>query len=280
MIYELQELEYGRLKPLLERMTEKEGLVAIKSVIEGTNRGKIYVDNLEQPRTALVFVIMNGFYFIGDSDNDGFNSKIEEYVLKEVAEFSLSLGGTYFVYNFKPEKMWESNAEKWFKHKNPEKNHRWNFNFNEEKYRKLGEWKSKIPEGYYAKKIDRELLENKVAETFMEEITDFWPTLDKFLEKGLGFCVMHGDKVVSACISALVSENICNIVINTYDKNERKNGFATMAARAFIDYCLENNCIPYWDAYEENIASVTTAERLGFEKNERYAEYNFPFNEE
>jgi len=39
------------------------------------------------------------------------------------------MGDTYFVYYFTPEKLWEINAEKWFRHKNPKKKLQVEFQF-------------------------------------------------------------------------------------------------------------------------------------------------------
>ena len=54
------------------------------------------------------------------------------------------------------------------------------------------------------------------------------------------------------------------IAVNTFEAEERKKGFATHCAMAFIDHCLENQFLPHWETDHKNLGSQKLAEKIGF----------------
>jgi RimJ/RimL family protein N-acetyltransferase len=67
------------------------------------------------------------------------------------------------------------------------------------------------------------------------------------------------------------------ILIDTYDPQQRNRGFATAVAQAYLDHCMMHGWIPLWTADEINAASIAVAQNLGFEKVGEYPDFYFMF---
>ncbi len=75
MITELQQNEFYRCKGLLN----EQGQLEVKAVVEGVNPGRIFVDQIDTPQSALIWLGNNdGFLFIGNEDNKQFK-EIKSY---------------------------------------------------------------------------------------------------------------------------------------------------------------------------------------------------------
>ena len=117
-------------------------------------------------------------------------------------------------------------------------------------------WRERLPAGYTIRQYDCTLAENT-------ELADFWGSLDTFLARGVGFAVMKGDEVVSRCHTVMVGGGEAEISIETAEPYRRR-GFATLAACAFIEQCLEQGLRPAWSCWDNNIPSQILAQKLGF----------------
>lgn len=277
MIYELNKSEYWRIKELLEN-TNYEEHVVLNAVIEGNNRGKIFVDDIEKPKTGLVWAIYCMYYFIGDSNNSEFNNYLNSFIKKKLGPENLSMGASTFICTLLNEEGWKDTIEEVFVDKHLDKGYRQEFNFNKDKYERIKSNIKELSNGYYVKKIDKKLLDNDIDETVSIDISDFWNSNEEFLEKGVGFCVMNEGKIISSCSSCYISKKRYEIVINTYDEEVRNKGFATVAAIEFVDYCISNGITPYWGTDSINYSSIALAEKLGFEKAEKNICYEFLFD--
>jgi hypothetical protein len=276
MIYELNENEYYRITPLINGRSDIN--VALNAIIDGTNRGKIWVDNLDKPKTALLWAIGCIYFIIGDSDNEDFNNSLDSFITDVLGPDSLATcGGTHFGVTLYEDK-WESKLDSILKHRNPFIENRYCYIFNDEKYKHLSNLKNSLPDGYTIKRIDKTIISNDVDNLIVDDIlSDFWTSVGRFLDKGIGFCILKGNKVISNCFSGYVSGNVHEMVIRTYGEKNKRKGFATSASRVFIDYCISNGITPYWVTDEDNVGSQVTAERCGFELYKKCKTYYFPF---
>lgn len=92
-------------------------------------------------------------------------------------------------------------------------------------------------------------------------------TIDKFINQGFGFCIIHEGQIVSLATTFLVCKLGVEIQINTRDGHQRK-GLATVVAARLILHCLDLNLDPNWDAAIES--SVGLAEKLGYTSQGEY----------
>ncbi|KYK32329.1 MAG: GNAT family N-acetyltransferase [Theionarchaea archaeon] len=272
MIYELDQKNYEKVRPLFKEWKN----TAIHSAIDKNTFGKIYVDNPEHPQTALAWGAPDMFFLAGDTDNEDFNKSLDTFISKKIAPEALERGLTYFAVQVFPVEKWEYTIKDLLKDRYPKVNYEWTSVFNKEKYT-IQHWK--IPPGFSIEQISKELLKKVNSERDVERIKRYWGTIDTFLEKGFGFYVVKGDKIITSCISCYVSKNEYEIGIITYNSEDRNKGFATATAQAFVDFCVLHNLTPVWRADMVNPASITVAERVGFEKVTEYPDYYFYFDE-
>ena len=276
MIYELEKCHYERVFPILHKYNIKDYPV-LTAILGGNNRAKVYVDHIETPKTALIWAINCMYYFIGDYENPEFNDSFENAMNEKIAPESLKIGANSFICTLLHEEGWKEKVETFFKDKNYEVGYRQGFSFDTEKYNKRK--KENIPNNCSIRKIDMELILKDKDGNVSEDICEFWNSVEEFLEKGVGYCVLENERVATSCFSCYASDEGLEININTYNQEDRNKGYATLAASAFIDYCISNNKAFSWEAYDNNTASIVLAEKLGFERSKEYLCYEFIFND-
>ena len=52
----------------------------INAVISGTNKGSVYVDNIHDPRTAIIYGVGISYTFVGDHDNHLFMTNLKDHI--------------------------------------------------------------------------------------------------------------------------------------------------------------------------------------------------------
>jgi RimJ/RimL family protein N-acetyltransferase len=150
------------------------------------------------------------------------------------------------------------------------------------------DWRQHVSEGYTVRRLDRALLE-EVSPDFaarLHEWIDFeemWGTVDRFLDKGVGFCVLHGDEPIAWCVSDCVAgphgKRQVDVGIYTHP-DHRRRGLATAAVVATIEHCLGHGFSAVgWHCNADNVGSWRTAEKAGFTRNREYAYYYYMCDE-
>jgi len=274
MITELQKNEFYKCKELLNEQSQLE----VKAVVEGVNPGRIFVDQIDSPQSALIWLGNNdGFLFIGNEENEQFNNQINNFIDQVIVPEAKKVGLHYFE-GIGNHKKWNQTIENIFKH------------------RELGSWKQRvyklykenykahnepdIKDGYTILKIDNALFEdNTIKNTaFLQfKILSCWSSVECFLNKGIGYCAVYDHHIVSLCFSGFVVENILCIDIETLDAHQG-NKLAQKLAHNFIKDCLTKSSVPYWDCMDSNKPSIAVAENIGFSNVFNYVGYEFSFN--
>jgi RimJ/RimL family protein N-acetyltransferase len=96
--------------------------------------------------------------------------------------------------------------------------------------------------------------------------------LDDFLTHGIGFALLQGDQVASACTSVFASQTHVEIDVHTDEKFQHR-GFAQLTASALIEACLQRGKTPNWECFWDNEASSALAGKLGFSPRSDYPVY-------
>lgn len=136
-----------------------------------------------------------------------------------------------------------------------------------------------IEKGYNIAKIRENLFENhgKLIENIdflHSRIVESWSSLTSFFNKGVGYCVIYKNKIVSICFSNFVVENIHCVAIETLEEHQGKE-LAQKVALAYVKDCMKNNLVLYWDCMESNKPSIAVAENIGFRNAYNYLGYEF-----
>lgn len=132
---------------------------------------------------------------------------------------------------------------------------------------KLTEIIKKLPAGYELKRLDKELCEQLPLDISNEYFFENYISIDDFIKRGVGFCILFNEKIVSAATSMASSRYAIDIEIETED-NFRKKGLGTIVGAELVLYCIQNNIVPKWLAANKD--SEKLAERLGFSKGVCY----------
>lgn len=274
MIYELKENEYEKVRPLFQGLHLN---LVISAVIEGNSQGRIWVDDVINPKTAFMWNKEHCYYLAGYENNDEFNLALEKLITEKITPEAIEHDFLLFKLYYTSD-SWENKIDVIFKNKFPVKMDRRFYTF---KQLKIADWKDRIPSGFCMKRIDEKLLERtslKNINKVTNEIKSSWNSVADFLRNGFGFCLLHGDGIVCWCTAEYVSGKKCGIGIETVEEYERQ-GFATLTASAFVDHCVSNSITPHWDSWNDNLGSIRVAEKVGFEKTLDYTVYFGSFDE-
>jgi RimJ/RimL family protein N-acetyltransferase len=241
----------------------------ILSVIRRVQRGWVFVDQLDNPGSAMVITGF-GFTQIFGADRHAFDSAVEELFRK----WKVSLPSYLLWYS--PPPRWQSRLDV-FVPKRIKRRERIRFHLNEQ----LAEYLAKpadSPTGFDIKPLDEDLL-LKTNELKLDLGSRYWASTDDFMKNGLGVCLLKNGEIVSLCYSACVVDGLAEVDIVTREEYQGQ-GLATISAQHFIRDCLQKNIQPTWDCFGSNYASIKLAERLGFTRAGSYQFYSFgvPFD--
>ncbi|MEN2766113.1 GNAT family N-acetyltransferase [Ornithinibacillus xuwenensis] len=273
MISELKKDDYYKCSELLNRNGQIEAI----AVIEGVNPGRVFVDNLDLPSSGLIWLGNNdGFIFIGDEANEAFNGELNNFIDSVIIPEAKKVGLNWF--------EGIGNHEKWYKIISSIFKHRELGSWNQRVYKFLKENDDckdlrEIEQGYKVVKISEALfynVDNTIhnIDFLHDKISEFWSTPEDFFHVGIGYCVVYQKEIVSICFSGFVIENTHCIDIETLPRHQGKK-LAQNIAEAFVQDCIKNNDIAYWDCMESNKPSIAVAEKIGFHHVFNYVGYDF-----
>ncbi|TFG15515.1 GNAT family N-acetyltransferase [Candidatus Thorarchaeota archaeon] len=122
--------------------------------------------------------------------------------------------------------------------------------------------KQKIPAEVDLQRINRDNLRT-VYPAVRRTIDLHFGSINGLLKQGVGFCAVYGKRIVSLAYSAFPFIDEFEVQVDTVDDpSYRRRGLATAVSATLIEYALENDMVPHWDA--SNLASIRLAEKLGY----------------
>ena len=240
-----------QLLPMFENMND----TMILSCLQG-HMGTAWVDDVVNPTVAQVVVGIFVFY----AGNP--NATATEELLLNLPKYTLTIVNTdewknliETFHNGSIEKFPRYAFKKDPKHLDPSH---------------IKSFLSLMPEGYELKKIDCALAYDPSLQELSEDFTSQFASIDDYIDKGVGFCILHNGQIVCAASSYSVYDDGIEIEIDTLPEHRRK-GLATIAVSALILDCLGRGKYPSWDA--ANLESVALAEKLGYVLEGAYDTY-------
>jgi RimJ/RimL family protein N-acetyltransferase len=269
MIHEFGKTDYQKVQTLFNELLWN---LITKAVIGGTNPGRIYVDNVENPKTAFMCTV-EGYYIAGHTDNDAFNKSLNKLIFERLfAGDTIRKDETDIAIGFHPN-TWIEKMPAIFKGRTPLTTARRHYTCTKLKEKN---WKNRIPQGFQIQRIEEKLLETPHLE-IPEHVTNWmktnWGSIPNFMKNGFGFCILHGKQIVSWSIADCVSDEACEIGIHTQE-DHRRQGLATLTAAAAVDYALSNGFTQVgWHCEEYNAGSIGVAEKTGFKLERKYVQY-------
>ncbi len=225
---------------------------SIDCVIEG-QMGRAYVDDPERP-TAWRITVGPFWYFAGDADGPGGRA-----LLAEFPPYNLFMPSP-------PE--WVAAAKERFSDKLVSFP-RYSFTAESLNEAHLSAILDASPCRDHVRRVDADLLAR--PDNYVE-IDDFDSPAD-FLERGIGYTLLEGDKLAGAAYSSLVCSRGIEVSLFV-DEPYRRRGIATAISAALLLECVRRGLRPNWDA--ANLESCALAERLGYTPAGAYESYYYP----
>ncbi|MFJ8414668.1 GNAT family N-acetyltransferase [Bacillus paramycoides] len=251
MIYEAD----NNVREKLVSMFENIDSTIVLSYLQG-HMGNAWVDNLENPTVAQITVGIFVFY-AGDP-----NAEEAEELLYNLPDFTLAIVDS---------DEWKHRIET--VHKGSiEKIQRFRFSKNPEDLDRVHIQKllSTLPEEYEIKKIDKDIAKASSFHELSEDFISQFDSIDDFIDRGVGYAILHKGQVVSAATSFSIYDVGIEIEIASHP-NHRRKGLATVVASVLILDCLDRGKYPSWDG--ANSESVKLAKKLGYTFKESYDTY-------
>lgn len=267
MIHELEPRRYGNIRPLLGDLAELQ--LCAPAVVEGECEGRVVVGDPDHPRSALI-TSPEGSYLVGDSSNMGFNDALREYVWDELfgsSEWEL-------MYVTAVEDGW---AEVLRQVAAP----RELITIGRRHYLcslVTIDWRELVPADHEVHLLDAELLDSpalSVPDHIRGWIDNNWGTSERFFARGFGMTTIHDDEIVSWSLTDCRSGDACEIGIHTHFAHRRR-GLATVTAAAAVEHALAHGYrVVGWHCNDDNLGSIGTAERVGFQLDRSYETHYF-----
>lgn len=274
MILELDRAEFNKCRKLINEQGQLEAIAVVNNI----NPGRIFVDDINEPKSGVIWLGNNdGFIFFGnEQQNEGFNNEINHFIDNVIKPEAKKVQLKWFE-GIGNHKKWNEVIEKAFEHRNLG---RWNqkvYSIQKDDYK--GSYRPVIEQEYKLIKMCDSIFENekntiKNIQFLQSKISEFWTSPEDFFSNGMGYCVVYKDEIVSVCFSAFVAGNVHCIDIETLEAHQGKK-LAKKIAYHFVEDCLKNNMIPYWDCMEMNKPSVAVAEKIGLQNVFNYVGYDF-----
>lgn len=272
MIHELDRDQFYRCKDLVNRGVNIEE----KAIVEGTNPGRIFVDNIDRPRSGLIWQGNNdGFIFIGDSKNKMFNHDIKRYI-DDVITFQAKEQGLEWFECIGNHESWYTAFNEIFSDRKLESWDQYVYMISPSSFNSKAKQQNADNE-FIVTKLTKDFLENteiKNIEFVKSKIMEFWESEKRFFEQGIGFCIQHNHYVVSLCMTGYRYQDFHGIDIETI-KSYQGGKLGQRVASYFVDYCFAKGFRPYWDCMEANHPSNAVARNIGFIKEFGYKGYTY-----
>jgi len=266
MAYNLKQEECGKIAPIINSLDYH---LSLSSIAEGLTLAGIFVDDTVNPETAFVWYKAKA-WLLGKSYKKDYNRSLIKKLKKVYFKELIDKGIEGFRLHYSP--YWEENIDEIFRNQEKKKYQRL-FYYLEANIKEL---RLEMPDEYSLISIDEDLLKRNHLSNLnllIEEMQSERSTADDFLEKSLGLCIIINNQIVSWCLSEYNVGNRCELGIATVE-DYRNHELATLVAKALIQRLVHNDINHIgWHCSRNNQASIATARKLGFVKEEEYEVY-------
>jgi GNAT superfamily N-acetyltransferase len=270
MMFELQADQYARVRPVFEALRYN---LVIDSVIDGHTPAWVYVDDVGTPTTAWMWNRQDAMLLAGRAGNDAANRALGQLIGDRVIPDVRRRYIPQLSLHYAPE-AWEQVQDIILSDKAAEKAGRRFYTLD----RLRLDWRAGMPPGYEMARLDETFLKNGALHNMREVVgwvRSFWHSVGDFTRTGFGFCVLHGESIVSWCLSVYASGNNFELGLATVP-DYRNQGFASLTAAACVEYCLDNGLVPHWHCWDDNAPSIAVAAKVGFARPVSYQVFRFP----
>jgi RimJ/RimL family protein N-acetyltransferase len=234
--------------------------VTLQSVFAGLTPGMVFADDMTMPKTAVI-TYNHRVYLAGDPAATS-TSSVNHFFRETFLPILQQKEQGSFVLNATP--VWETWMPKILQNLNAIRRQRHYYRLDARQH----VWQPQLPDQVSVRAVNAALLADESITNLdfvTEEMVSERPSLTDFLEKSFGYCAIHNHKVVGWCMSEYNTGSRCELGIATVASHQRQ-GVAMALATAVIQHALTVGIHDIgWVCWADNLPSVTTAKKLGFE---------------
>ena len=246
--------DYSKVKHLLERINVEK--VYPLSIMEGLQKGEIFVDDAENPTDALIWHYCGFAHIVGDYGEESIEEIID--MMKNPLDghsgrLALQVENDIHLQQLMQKEPMVRRYERYV------------FRFVGVKSTIPFEMESKL------KRISSdnyELMTGRIIPTFS------WESRDEFLKNGFGYCLIEGDRMVACAFSSAISNDFVDIGVET-DERCRGKGYGRIVVSAMVNETLRRGKTPTWGCDTRNEASMRLACSTGFEVSGTHEWYTY-----
>jgi hypothetical protein len=274
MMLELPKAHFDRVKPLFD-VTQPLSTM-IFSALEGRTLGRAFVDDIDHPSNCLLVTNFYNFSFT--------HAAVDQQWLNEtVTELRLGLS---FVLDWPPQSIplvpasraLEGAADDGAGTKEDKPTTLQPPPDFSESFTSL-EFLEYTPQGILNLPANRQLRDMD-ADLFARAMWRkgmmmAYGTVENFLANAIGLCVMDGDKICSEAYAIFLGAGKFEIGIVTNEKY-RQQGNGYLACKALLPIVEKMGYLPNWSYRASNVASGTTARKLGFRTPREHVWFHYP----
>ena len=234
--------------------------VLTAGTLEGGHPGRVFLDDPADPKSGLVCTRLDYYFLAGIPSRVILDWLYERFQNEFIPLMKDIIGTTDVILFFEPYPWKEALFER-FAACQPLLIHKKRYVLPAGAEVKFFGWRQKVPAGFQVLPYTSALLSSFPELIPQAEL--FYGSIEKFLEKGYGLCVLDGNQLASTCSAVFVGGGEVEIDIHTAEAY-RGRGLAFFVASAFIEDSLKRGLNPIWGCWPENLPSLGLATKLGF----------------
>lgn len=239
---------------------------SFSGIVSQECKGKLWVDEIENPRIALAeSYAVGSFAFLGIYEVKEDFIKLRAFLENELFLSLKKNGYNCFEFSVESENI-HKNIIELFQDKSIQTEKEFSFRAYE-----IPKSDLILTTGYQIRKVDdtfwKMLLEGRFEnQDFLQtRILESWRSFEEFMNKSLAYCITFENSIAAVMVGTARYNNVIAIDIETEEQN-RRMGLAYAIAVEFIADCLRNDITPQWDCVESNQNSYHLAKKLGLKK--------------
>lgn len=240
---------------LVDSLRWSKSYATYMSILNGSNKGKVWVDSLEKPSFAIVWgEHLEGFQLMGKPLDPQYHKDLRVFFESELKPFLEDRGKEEFEYAADTEELLKMMNNVFY-----DKNIEWGWQYNY----KVVEYKTitlKNEDMCSVVSIDADFFNSGYSNVLyvLDEINKAWSNVDSYLDKGIGFAVIKDNEIASKIIS-IASYEVNHVLGVDTLPSYRRLGYATLLLRKVLNDASEKGYKILWDCDEFNEASKKTA---------------------
>ena len=221
------------------------------TVLEGTVRGRILVDDLAQPTWSVVRDETYGTLYFG--------GEIHAALLLTLVEHFRQLGDVGIG-------CWPDDSLARMLPPNPAYDGRTLYFTQRSAQVELPPFAGQLPSTHTLALRDEQLL----SQSFDYESTlAAFGSLENVMRSTLGVVLLHDGIVLCEAATGAPTHGLIEVGVTTAEAH-RQRGFATITCASLIERCEAQGYATWWDCAKQNTASVHLARKLGYQNEQEY----------